>query len=77
MSTAAVVAFYVAVFLWGLRRLRGKGSGPGRLLFGCILGWAAYVNISGIAMIPHLSISSLYIAYFQPVGAAIIRWLGG
>ncbi|MFD1775888.1 hypothetical protein [Paenibacillus rhizophilus] len=77
MKVAAVIAFYAAVFFWGWRQLRGKGSGLNRLLLGGLLGWAAYINLAGIAMVPHLSISSVYIVFFQPVGRAIIGWLGG
>ncbi|BCG57712.1 hypothetical protein [Paenibacillus sp. URB8-2] len=77
MKVAAVIVFYAAVFFWGWRQLRGKGSGLHRLILGGLLVWAAYVNVAGIAMVPHLSTSSAYIVFFQPVGRAIIRWLGG
>ncbi|NJJ39907.1 hypothetical protein [Paenibacillus apii] len=77
MQMAVVIAFYAAVFLWGWRQLRGKGSGLHRVILGGLLGWAAYVSLAGIAMVPHLSISSAYIVFFQPVGKAIIGWLGG
>ncbi|WP_144240478.1 hypothetical protein [Paenibacillus sabinae] len=77
MQMAAATAFYAAVFIWGWRQLKGKGSVLHRLLFVGILGWAAYVGLAGLAMVPHLSISSAYIVFFQPIGKAFIGWLGG
>ncbi|MBY9081157.1 hypothetical protein KIH86_23705 [Paenibacillus sp. HN-1] len=77
MRAAAVVALYIAVYVWGWKKLGSQATILHRVALGCLLGWALYVNLSGLAMMPHLSISSLYIALFQPVGRAFINWLGG
>lgn len=77
MRIAITLVLYVIAFLWGCTRLHGKGYKLHRLWFGCIMAWCAYVNISGITRTPHLSISTVYTAFFQPFGRAIIQWLGG
>lgn len=77
MRIALLILAYIAAFLAGCRMLRGKEKKRHRLGFGLILLWCVYLNLSGMTNTPHLSISSPYIAYFQPVGRMIIKWLGG
>ncbi|MNI77349.1 hypothetical protein D3C73_1336340 [compost metagenome] len=77
MRASVVVALYIAVYIWGWRVLGPKASILHRVALGCLLGWALYVNLSGLAMVPHFSVSSPYIIVLQPVGRAFIKWLGG
>ncbi|AIQ39589.1 hypothetical protein MKZ24_32040 [Paenibacillus sp. FSL R7-0297] len=77
MKIAITLLLYVIAFLWGWTKLRGPGRKLHRLWFGCILGYCAYINICGITETPHFSLGIFYTAFFQPVGRAIIYWLGG
>lgn len=77
MRTAAVIGFYLAIYVWGWRQLSGKRSSLERLLLGALLAWALYINLSGLAAVPHFSVSFLYMTVFQPIGRAMIEWLGG
>ncbi|MGN7762923.1 hypothetical protein [Paenibacillus sp. 22594] len=77
MSIAVILGLYILVFWRGCTMLKGKKRQLHRLWYGCILVYCAYVNICGITRTPHLGVSSLYIAFFQPVGRAMIKWLGG
>lgn len=77
MKIAIILVLYVLAYLWGWTRLRGKGRGLHRLWFGCILAYAAYIHLCGITQTWHVSLGTVYTALFQPVGRAIIHWLGG
>lgn len=77
MKIAITLILYAVAYLWGWTKLRGEGRRLQRLWFGCILGYCAYINLCGITRTPHVSLSLLYTAFFQPVGRAIIYWLGG
>ncbi|MEK4853717.1 hypothetical protein NST04_28010 [Paenibacillus sp. FSL H7-0756] len=77
MKIAITLLLYVLAYGWGWRMLRGEGHRRRRLLLGCIMAYGAYLNICGITDTPHLSLGLLYTALFQPVGRAIIYWLGG
>ncbi|ASA19405.1 hypothetical protein [Paenibacillus donghaensis] len=77
MNNAVIIALYGAALYWGCRKLQGKDSKLHRVEYSCILGWCLYLHLCGINGLRHYSISSLYIAYFQPAGRAIIQWLGG
>jgi len=77
MKITIILILYGIAFYWGYRKLVGKNRNLHRLWYGCILAWCAYVHLSGITGTRHISISSLYTAYFQPATEVIIRWLGG
>ncbi len=77
MKIYLLLALYVAALFWGCRRMKGPHRNLHRLWYGCILGWCAYLNFCGITNTPHISVSSLYIVFFQPAGEFIIHWLGG
>ncbi|WP_091226699.1 hypothetical protein [Fontibacillus panacisegetis] len=74
---ALILVCYAAVFIWSCRSVRGKKQVRQWLLLAVLLGWSAYVLISGVTGTPYPSISSPYIVFFQPIGKAIIHWLGG
>ena len=77
MTIAICIALYGIAFYWGCKLLTGKDRKLHRLWYGCILAWCAYINICGITHNPHLSVSSLYLIFFQPAGRMVIQWLGG
>ncbi|MDQ0194064.1 hypothetical protein J2T20_002432 [Paenibacillus wynnii] len=77
MRIVIILVLYTIAFYWGCKQLGGKGRKRHCLWYGCILTWCAYKHISGSIQAPSLSVSSLYIAFFQPAGKAIIQWLGG
>ncbi|WP_019913113.1 hypothetical protein [Paenibacillus sp. HW567] len=77
MKIAVILGLYGLAYWRGCTLLNGKGRRGHRLWFGCIMLYCAYVNISGITGAPHIGVSTLYIAFFQPAGRAIIKWLGG
>ncbi|MNO30128.1 hypothetical protein D3C76_200600 [compost metagenome] len=77
MIIAVIIGLYILAFWRGCTLLQGKGRNLHRLWFGCIMVYCAYVHICGITRTPHLSVSTLYLAFFQPAGRAIIKWLGG
>lgn len=77
MKIAIILVLYVLAYLWGCTRLRGEGRGLHRLWLGCILAYAAYLHLCGMTETPHFSLGSLYTAFLQPAGRAIIYWLGG
>ena len=77
MKKAITLVLYVLAYLWGWTKLRGKGRQLHRLWLGCILAYCVYLNICGITRTPHIALGTLYTMYFQPVGRAIIYWLGG
>ena len=77
MRIAIILILYVLAYLWGCTRLRGEGRGLHRLWLGCILAYAAYLHLCGITQTRHVSLGTVYTVLFQPVGRAIIHWLGG
>jgi hypothetical protein len=77
MKIAITLVLYVFALFWGWNKLRGKGRQLHRLWFGCILAYCAYINICGITNTPHIGVGIVYTTLFQPVGRAIIHWLGG
>ncbi|ETT76542.1 hypothetical protein [Paenibacillus sp. FSL R7-277] len=77
MKIAITLILYALAYGWGWTKLRGEERRRRRLLLGCIMGYGAYLNLCGITNTPHVSLGSLYTAFFQPVGRAIIYWLGG
>jgi hypothetical protein len=77
MKIAITLILYILAFLWGCTKLRGKGRQLHRLWLGCILVYCAYINICGMTRTPFISVGILYTAFFQPIGRAIIYWLGG
>ena len=76
MKAAAVIVLYLVIFVWGCRHLGGFGRWRQCLLLGFLLGWAAYIHVSGMAHAPRISLASPYILFLQPAGEAIIQWLG-
>ncbi|QQZ63590.1 hypothetical protein JI735_14720 [Paenibacillus sonchi] len=77
MKIAVILGLYILAFWRGCVLLQGHKRKLHRLWFGCILVYCAYVHICGITETSHFGVSALYIAYFQPAGRAIIKWLGG
>lgn len=62
---------------WGYRKLKGKHRLLKWLLYCSLIGWSTYLHICNFMGITHVSLSTPFIKYIQPVGQAIIRWLGG
>ncbi|KAA9004848.1 hypothetical protein F4V43_09445 [Paenibacillus spiritus] len=77
MTIALLILGYLALLAGGSRRIRGSGSGLRRLLYAGLLGWSLYLAVSAKLGWPRMSLSSLYLIGFEPVGHALFQWLGG
>ncbi|WP_059052074.1 hypothetical protein [Paenibacillus senegalimassiliensis] len=72
-----IIVIDAALLIWGFRKIKGKRRLLKWLLYTILIGWSTYLHVCNIIGVPHISLSTPYLNVFQPLGRAIIRWLGG